>query len=131
MSVKEKDQQPTKKVTGKKLGRSAYELPDWFPTETHAHRWINSETINSRSDGYDPRGWVPAKNPKTNEILRYRDVILAQMPLEEYEARVQEKAEATQLQTQALLGGIGQEVERLSHEVKKLGGKIKFNLDIN
>lgn len=129
MSVKE-DKKDTKKVTGKKVSRTAYEVPDWFPSGTHAHRWINAETVNARSDGYDPRGWVVSKDPNGN-ILRYKDVILAQMPLEEYEARKEEKAEATRLQTQAVLGKIGDEVERLSHEVKRLGGKIKFNLDIN
>jgi len=132
MATKE-DNKSTKKTSSyseTRKKRDPFDVPAWFDKSKYAHRWINADVVNERSDGYDPRGWVVSKDPE-GKPLRYKDVILAQMPIEEAEERRQEKIDATKLQTESVLGNMAHEVERLSHEVKKLGGKIRFNLDID
>lgn len=118
--------QPTDKKRSSYSRRTNYDLPSWADTKKFAYRWINAKKVSDRTDGYDPRGWEKSISPDGTH-MRYKDSILAQMPLDEHAKLVAEKAEAVKLQNEAVLGRIQDEVHALSHEVKKLGGKLKLN----
>lgn len=117
---------PVEKKRSSYTRRTNYDLPTWADKNKFAYRWVNAKKISERDDGYDPRGWEKAVSPEGTH-LRYKDSILAQMPIDEHSKLVADKAQAVKDQNEAVMGRIGEEVRALEHEVKKLGGKLKLN----
>lgn len=115
--------------------KSKYDLPKWAKDDKKfAYRWIRSTAVTERTDGYDPRGWekakIPEGQPNAGEFLRYNEMILAKMPIEENERRKAEVEEATRAQTEAIMGAQAQLHDQMAHEFRNAGGKLKLNVSV-
>ena len=115
--------------------RSSYDLPKWaVEDKQHAYRWIKETKVSDRNDGYDPRGWVQSKIPAGNdgagERLRFKEMVLAQMPIDEHEALKQEKADAILFQTESVMGAAKELEAQATHEFRNAGGKLKLNVSL-
>lgn len=91
----------------------------------YGYKWRSAEQLSALSDGYDPKHWELFKD-KEGKLVRRGDLILAQMPIDMYQAMKEHKDEARKQQTQLLFEKQAAEFERDSHEFRKKGGKIKF-----
>jgi hypothetical protein len=110
-------------------------MPKWAKEDKKfAYRWVKADKFSERSDGWDPRGWekvkIPASETGSGEFLRFKEHILAKMPIEEAQARREAIDDEIRLQTEAVVKGEAENLEKLNHEVKQLGGKIKLNVNI-
>lgn len=91
----------------------------------YGYKWRSQERLAGMSDGYDPQGWEIVKD-KDGKPIRREDLVLAQMPIDMYQAMKEQKKEDRESQTRLLLETQAAEFERESHEFRKAGGKIKF-----
>lgn len=91
----------------------------------YGYRWISAERLNEASDGYEPRGWQLFKGPDGKHVRR-GDLILAQMPIDMYNAMKEAADEARRSQIRLLIESQVAQTEHDSHEFRKKGGKIKF-----
>lgn len=104
--------------------RSMIEFPIWAKEDKqHKYRWVSKRRL-SRSDGFDPRGWSIARDPKTNESLEAYDLVLHRMPLEEWEAMKEYKELAARANVQHVLDSIASDTDRLKYEVERLGARL-------
>ena len=104
---------------------SRLDLPEGLDRVKYGYRWLSVNNIELRSDGYDPRGYETYKN-KNGKIVRCGDLVLGFMEKEECEFRKQERAELARGTTRNFLESHKVADERLAHEAKQYGGKIKF-----
>lgn len=89
------------------------------------YKWRSAEQLSALSDGYDPKGWSLYKDSEGKHVKR-GDLVLAQMPIDMYEAMKDYKKEQREAQTRLVMEKQAAEFERDSHEFRKKGGKIKF-----
>lgn len=108
--------------------RSMLTLPEGLDRERFKYRWISRARVESRTDGWDSRGWEIHKDPETQKPFTCGDLILGKMPTEDVEARRVELEEISLGRMQATLEQQKADDERLSHEVRKAGGKIKATI---
>lgn len=109
--------------------RGMLELPEWAKKDKeHFYRWVSKRRL-SRSDSFDPRGWVPARDPE-GKSLEAHDVVLSRMPLDEHEAMMDYKGGLTRNMVQNVLEGLADTQDRLRYEVRHLGGDIKGEFSI-
>lgn len=100
--------------------KSMIEFPDWAKNDhEHKYRWVSKRRV-SRSDGFDPRGWMIARDPKTNESLEAFDLILHKMPLEEWNSMKDFKDDAARTAIQHVLEAIEGKQDRLRYEVERM-----------
>jgi hypothetical protein len=98
---------------------------DKLDRKKYSYRWLNAEVLAAASDGYEPRGWGIFKDAE-GKTIRRGDLILGDMPIDRY--REMKDAEDAEKRDQMSLFFEGQaaEEERLTHDFKKKGGKVKF-----
>lgn len=115
----------TKKRTVYKAG-SLLDMPEQIlDRANYSYRWINAEKLAEASDGYEPRGWELFKD-KEGRTIKRGDLILAQMPIDRWNS-IREAAEEEQKNyLKLLLEGQAAQEEKLTHEFKKKGGRVKF-----
>lgn len=119
---------PSKKATKKRTqyqAKGILELPDWAKQDTtHKYRWVRKSSYrSSRTDGYDPRGWVVARDSE-GQSLEALDTILTKMPIDEWDSMKDHKdAEARNL-IKDVAAAIEDRDSRVRYEIEKLGGKI-------
>lgn len=115
----------TKKRTVYKPG-NLLDFPEHMIDRTkYGYKWRSAEQLAALSDGYDPKGWELFKD-KDGKHVKRGDLILAQMPIDMYQAMKDFKDEQRRQQSQLILEKQASEFERDSHEFRKKGGKIKF-----
>lgn len=103
--------------------KGVLELPEWAKQDTtHKYRWVR-KVSKGRSDGFDPRGWVVARDPE-GETLEAMDTILTKMPLDEVEAMNEYKREEARNLIKDVMSSIEDNDARLRYEIEKLGGRI-------
>jgi hypothetical protein len=119
----------TEKVEKK---RSTYKPGNDFDFPEHlldrkkyGYRWVAAAKFESNSDEYESRGWVKFKDSEGRSV-RHKDCYLAQMPIDQYEARKEYKDNLRDEQTKLFFENLAAEEERASHDFKKKGGKVKF-----
>ena len=91
----------------------------------YGYKWRSQEQLAQLSDGYDPKGWELFKD-KDGKVVKRQDLVLAQMPIDMYNAMKEYKDEVRKAQSQLVLEKQAAEFERESHDFRKKGGKIKF-----
>jgi hypothetical protein len=91
----------------------------------YGYRWVRATAFSENSYDYEPRGYEKAKSP-TGEIIKSGDLILAQMPVDMYEARKESIEQARLDQIERLQENQKSEHDMIRHAVKKAGGKIKI-----
>lgn len=114
--------------------KSGFDLPKWAKEDKKfAYRWVSGSRLE-RTDGYDPRGWekakVPEGEPNAGEFMRWKGHILCKMTMEMHLERKAELEEMTRAQTEAVMGAQEALHERVTDEFKRMGGKIKLNVNI-
>ena len=114
----------TKKRTVYKRGNDL-DLPAGLDKAKFGYRWISAEKLAAATDGYEPRGWALHTNAEGKHVRR-GDLILAQMPIDMYNAMKEEKEDARKGQMKLLIEDQAAQMERDAHEFRKKGGKIKF-----
>lgn len=103
-----------------------FDFPEWsIKDKSNKYRWISAEHLAAASDGYEPRGWAVAKDPKGNPVKRY-DVVLGVMPIDQWLEVKAAKDEDRLAQMQDFHAQQAASEDRLNHEIKKAGGKTKF-----
>jgi hypothetical protein len=122
---------PEKKRSRGLLNRSALDLPEHagLDRSKFKYRWLSRAKIESRTDGWDPRGWEIHKDPATNQPFTNGDLILGRMPAQEVEDRKKELEEISSGRMQALLEEQKEQDAQLQHSVRKMGGKIKASIE--
>lgn len=118
------DNTTTKKRTTYKRG-GELDFPPGLDTTNYGFRWINAEKLAAATDGYEPRGWALYKDKAGNHVRR-GDLILAQMPKDMHDAMKELKEEARLQQVKFLVEAQAAEMDKLAHEFRKKGGKVKF-----
>jgi len=113
-----------KKRTTYKKG-SLVDLPAHIDKSKFGYRWLNATKLSENTDGYEPRGYELDKNDE-GKVTRRGDLVLGRMPIDQYEAMKEEKDEARKSQMELFFTQQAAEEERLTHEFKKKGGKVKF-----
>jgi hypothetical protein len=91
----------------------------------YGYKWRSQEQLAALSDGYDPKHWQIALD-KDGKSIKRGDLVLAQMPIDMYQAMKDHKDEVRRSQTQLLLEKEAAQFDRDSHEFRKKGGKVKF-----
>lgn len=114
----------TKKRTVYKRG-SDLDLPAGLDKAKYGYRWISAEKLAAATDGYEPRGWALYTDTAGKHVRR-GDLILAQMPIDMYNAMKEDKEDARKSQLKLLIEDQAAQMERDAHEFRKKGGKIKF-----
>lgn len=111
--------------------RNAFDLPDWAKKDAkHSYRWEKASTFEEEA-GYGAHSfWEPVNDPNGKKV-RYKEMILCKMPKEEFNEMLQEEREEARSQIEAVTSKHAEEVNRLNHEVKKMGGRVKFSVDVN
>lgn len=113
-----------KKRTVYKQG-NLLDFPDHLDQTKYGFKWRSAEQLAGMSDGYDPKGWELYKD-KDGKHIRRGDLILAQMPIDMYQAMKDSKQEAREASAKHLIEQEAAQLDRDSHEFRKKGGKIKF-----
>lgn len=103
---------------------SLLDLPANLDRKRFAYRWVSKARLDLASDGYEPRGYVPY-TVEGKHVAR-GDLILCQKSKEESERDNEIRAEAAAYKTEVTLQAMKEKDAVLSHEVKKAGGKMKF-----
>lgn len=106
---------------------SMTDLPKHVDKTKYGYRWISATKLSENSDEYEPRGWEVDKNAEGKTTKR-GDLILGRMPIDQFEAMKAEKETARKEQIGLLGQQQAEENERDSHEFRKKGGKVKFEL---
>lgn len=104
---------------------SILDLPPSVDRKRFAYRWVSKARLDLASDGYEPRGYIPYKNAEGAHIGR-GDLILCQKPKEEANIDNEIRAEAAARKTEVTLQHMKEKDDRMAHEIKQAGGKLKF-----
>ncbi len=104
---------------------SRLDLPKHVDKSKYGYRWIGAESLSAASDGYEHRGWEVDKSPE-GSVTRRQDLILGRMPIDMFEAMKADKEEARLNQMKHFMQKQAADEDRLTHEFKKKGGKVKF-----
>lgn len=89
-----------------------------------AYRWVNKTKLDLASDGYEPRGYqVTMVDGKT---IGRGDLILCQKTREDADAHREYLEEMRKAKTETTLQHMKEQDDRLSFEIKRSGGKMKF-----
>lgn len=125
---KASDKPATKKRTVYRP-KGLLEMPKWaLDDKQHKYRWVSKRRL-ARSDGFDPRGWVAAKDEQGAGLEAF-DTILCRMPLEEYEAMREYNQDRAKNSIQLVAERMEDQQQRLRYEVEKLGGSITSDFSI-
>jgi hypothetical protein len=114
----------TKKRSSLKRG-SILDLPPDLDRKRFRYRWVSKTRLDFASDGYEPRGYVPHTTADNKSISR-GDLILCKKTVEDAQAEDEERRERSNRRMQTLLENQKSEDDKIAYEVKKAGGKMKF-----
>jgi hypothetical protein len=104
---------------------SKLDLPKHIDSTKYGYRWISSERLAENSDGYEPRGWEIDKSEE-GKTTRRGDLVLGRMPIDMFTEMKEQKDTDRKDQMQLLLEKQSAEEEKEFHEIKKKGGRVKF-----
>lgn len=106
---------------------SLLDFPQWsIDDKANSYRWLNAELLAAATDGYEPRGWAIAKDPKTSNPVRRGDLILGSMPIDKYREMKDYEDEMKRDQVRMVVQAQAEAEEVLTHDFKKKGGRTKF-----
>lgn len=114
-----------KKRTTYKKG-SKFDLPKSVDQKKYGYRWVGKEKFADSPDGFDERGYELCKSEE-GSVIRNGDLLLARMPIDMHEERKASIEEARVGQNEFVLDKQAAEDDKLAHEFKQKGGKMKFN----
>lgn len=110
---------------------SKFDLPAHVDEKKFKYRWVSARKLEQYSDSYDERGYEIDKSGAEGKSIRREDVVLAKMPIDQWEQFKADKDQAREDQLRSALEAEAEKTEEMSHELKKLGGKVKFKLEHN
>lgn len=115
----------TEKKRSTLIRGSILDLPPNLDRKKFAFRWVAKARLDLASDGYEPRGYVPYKTAEGSHVGR-GDLILCQKNREEANLDNEIRAEAAARKTETTLQHMKAQDDKIAHEVKQSGGKMKF-----
>lgn len=115
----------TEKKRSTLIRGSMLDLPSNLDRKRFAYRWVSKARLDLASDGYEPRGYVPYATAEGKHIGR-GDLILCQKSREELNRDDEIRAEMAAHKTESTLQHLKEADDKIAHEVKKAGGKMKF-----
>lgn len=120
------EKSPEKKRTTY-IPKNSFDMPEqMLDRKKFAYAWVAIKKYDHSVDEYEARGWVKFKTPD-GKVVRLEEHYLAQMPIDQFEARQKYKDEQRDEQTRLFFDTQAAEEERLSHDFRKKGGKVKFS----
>lgn len=117
-----------KKTTRLNRG-SLLELPADLDRKKYKYRWIAKAKLDQATDGFEPRGYQVhriAEGPNAGKHIGRGDLILAYKTSEEALADKEYLHDLAQSKISKALEKEKQADAELAFEVKKAGGKLKF-----
>lgn len=103
--------------------------PASFDNKKYSGRWVAESRLNSRSDGYEPRGFQVWKDDK-GQSCKSGDLVWCFMTKEDALARKQENFELARSQMTDQKERMDSNDDRLAFELERAGGKIETTITI-
>lgn len=104
--------------------------PRDFDSTRYAGRWVAEHRLNERSDGYEPRGFLPWKNEE-GSTTRVGDLVWCYMDKEEAEERKAIVEAETRAQIGSLKEQMAEEEDRLNYELGNYSGRSTTDIKVN